>query len=167
MNELSQEEKATNYETMEHIAVVTRLLLGMQFEISKRIATHDRSKLSPPEVSTFVAMTPKLKASTYGSEEYKGFLKDMKPALDNHYAHNRHHPEHFELGVEGMNIIDILEMLVDWKAASMRHDNGDIGRSIEINTERFNLSPQIVAVMQNSIPLLNDIFSGLQTQKDV
>jgi len=40
-------------------------------------------------------MTPKLAGSTYGSEEYKAFLGQMKPALDHHYAVNDHHPEHF------------------------------------------------------------------------
>ena len=31
---------------------------------------------------------------TYGSDEYKACLTEMKPALDHHYAANRHHPEH-------------------------------------------------------------------------
>lgn len=96
MSDLRQEEKSTNAETWEHINQVMRLLAVMQWHITKRMFTHDRSKLSPPEVSTFVEFTPKLKNSTYGSDEYKQFLADMKPALDHHYSHNRHHPEFFD-----------------------------------------------------------------------
>lgn len=93
--QLSQEELATNAATWEHINTVMRFLASAQIELMRRQFTHDQSKLLPPEVDTFVEFTPKLKGSTYGSEEYKGFLADMKPALDHHYSHNRHHPEYF------------------------------------------------------------------------
>lgn len=329
--ELSLEEKATNDETWKHIHVIRRLISGAQLELSQRALEHDQSKLSAPEVDTFTEFTPKLKDSTYGSEEYQGFLKAMKPALDNHYAMNRHHPEWFKInkeewrdvvGYEGlyrvsnlgilwsvkkdchlksyktpkgylrtqlfkdgkqknfmvhrlvaiaflentenkpevnhkngiksdnrlsnlewctpsenqihaydtglkppavkyivkcveldfvtegtekmteelksrgydrarssgvwasinndnrkhldltfegylieeygdvsycdeMNILDLIEMIIDWKAASMRHDDGDINRSININAGRFNMSPQLVKILQNTVPELD------------
>jgi Family of unknown function (DUF5662) len=96
MTELNQAELATNAQTWDHIEVVMKLLGSAQIELMRRQFTHDRSKLGNPEVSTFVEFTPKLKGSTFGSEEYKGFLTAMKPALDHHYAHNRHHPEFFK-----------------------------------------------------------------------
>lgn len=167
MTDLTQAEKATNAETWEHINLVMKLLAGMQIEIAKRMFTHDRSKLLPPEVSAFAEYTPKLATSTYGSEEYRQFLKEMKPALNHHYSKNRHHPEFFENGVEDMNIIDLLEMICDWRAASARHNDGDIYRSIEINTPRFNLSPQLVAILKNSVPLMEDAFAHLHTQRDI
>ncbi len=107
---LNQSELAANARTWDHINLVMALLSAMQIEIMKRQFTHDRSKLVAPEVSVFTEMTPKLNASTYESEEYKGFLQQMTSTLDHHYANNRHHPEFFENGVEGMNIIDLLEM---------------------------------------------------------
>lgn len=358
MIELTQEESATNAETWKHIDTVMRLLASAQIELMRRQFTHDRSKLVPPEVSTFVEFTPKLKESTYGSEEYKGFLKEMAPALENHYSHNRHHPEYasyieewrsiggyeglyevsnfgqvrsldrvikrdslqgdlqkrgqikkahvtpkgylrmqlakdgeqknflvhrlvanaflpsavlesneinhkdgnkrnnraknlewvtsqynlqhsYDLGlrdgiqlkyivhcveldittygvtkmetalkklgyekarastilaclegnsrhcvgltftsenidecnnfsyVEEMNLFDLIEMFIDWNAAVLRHDDGDINKSIEINTNRFNLSPQIVQIFKNTIPWVKDEFAGLETQKDL
>jgi hypothetical protein len=94
--QLSQEELATNAATWDHINTVMRLLASAQIELMRRQFTHDQSKLLPPEVDTFVEFTPKLKGATYGSEEYKGFLAEMKPALDHHYSHNRHHPEFFD-----------------------------------------------------------------------
>jgi len=152
MPDLTLEEQATNAQTLEHIQNVRNLINIAVRELLHRAEIHDVSKLGDLERRTFVEFTPKLKTSTYGSDEYKGFLQEMKPALDNHYACNRHHPEHFGSdGVDGMNLIYLLEMLLDWKAATMRHANGDLHRSIEINTERFKLSPQLVAILKNTV----------------
>lgn len=151
---LSQEEKATNYETFRHIERVRNLLNTCIVELLKRGELHDQSKLVEPEVSLFTEFTPKLASSTYGSEEYDGFKKAMKPALDHHYANNRHHPEHHKHGINDMNLIDLVEMLCDWKAASERHNDGNIRKSIEINANRFNISPQLVEILENTADLL-------------
>lgn len=157
MEQLTEAEKSTNNETYKHIYTVQGLILDTVHVLLKRMASHDQSKLIPPEVSTFVEFTPKLKDSTYGSEEYKGFLKAMKPALDNHYACNRHHPEHFENGVNGMNIIDLIEMILDWKAATLRHADGDIMKSIEINAKRFGIDDQLKQILINTAKCLNGL----------
>ena len=156
--ELSLEEKATNWETFQHIENLMILLEQMKQELAKRQFSHDRSKLADPEVEMFTRMTGKLKGLTYGSDEYKQCLKDMGPALDHHYKSNRHHTAFFPNGIEDMNLIDVLEMLCDWKASSLRHDNGSIDKSIEINRERFGLSDQLVRIMQNTVPLFDGRF---------
>lgn len=53
-----------------------------------------------------------------------------------------------------MNLLDIIEMLVDWDAASMRHANGDIFKSIEINQQRFNYTDETKAILINTAKLL-------------
>ena len=58
--------------------------------------------------------------------------------------------------IDGMNLLDLLEMFCDWKAASLRHADGDIADSIVKNTKRFSLSPQIVRIMQNTVDLINE-----------
>lgn len=216
-SKLTQEELATNAVTWEHIYLVMKLLGSAQVELMRRQFTHDQSKLYPPEVSTFTEFTPKLATSTYGSEEYKSFLKKMKPALDHHYTHNRHHPEYFKQTLESpvssklqrcidtleitltkeledpefsldiqyvinvlkaqknhelaqvnnMNLFDLLEMFIDWCAACKRHNDGDINKSIDINTSRFSLSPQLVNIFKNTIDWVNDDFETLKTQKDL
>ena len=50
-----------------------------------------------------------------------------------------------------MNLFDLIEMLVDWKAASERHNNGNIRKSIEINGNRFNMSPQLIRIFENTV----------------
>jgi hypothetical protein len=124
-------------------------------ELVSRKVLHDKTKLENPEISYYTEWTPKLRASTYNSDEYKDFLKQLKPALDHHYKHNRHHPEHYDKGIEGMNLVDIVEMLCDWKAATLRHADGSLQRSIEVNRERFNISPQLESIFKNTI----DIFT--------
>jgi len=162
---LTDKQKATNYETLKHIEMVMQLLATMQHEIARRMFSHDRSKLESPEMEMFEQFTDRLAGMTYGSDEYKQCLEEMKQsALGHHYENNRHHPEHFENGVEDMNLIDVIEMVCDWKAATLRHNDGDIYKSVEINAKRFNLSPQLVAIIRNTIPLLNRVYSA-RTQK--
>ena len=86
-------------DTLRHAVRVGELVSQAICELSQRAVSHDRSKTEPPEVETFDEFTPKLKHSTYGSDEYKGFLAAMGDGLEHHYAHNRHHPEHYENGM--------------------------------------------------------------------
>lgn len=127
-------------ETNDHRHRVRALMDEVTERLAKRGMDHDLSKLGEPEKDWFDRFTPKLKDSAYGSEEYKGFLKELSPALDHHYAENRHHPEHHEDGVNSMNLLDLIELLADWKAASERHTTGNLAMSILLNEERFELS---------------------------
>lgn len=151
---LTAAEQATNYQTMRHIERVRNLLGLCVVELLRRGELHDQSKLAPPEVALFTEMTDKLAKSTYGSPEYEAFRKQLGPALDHHYANNRHHPEHYKNGVDDMSLFDVLEMLMDWKASSERHNNGNIRKSIEINGNRFGLSPQLIRMMDNTVDYL-------------
>jgi len=153
---LSESERATNFDTFRHIERVRNLLNVCVRELLDRGEKHDQTKLEPPEVSLFTEYTPKLAGCTYGSPEYNENKAALGPALEHHYANNRHHPEHHKNGIDDMNLIDIVEMLVDWKAASERHNDGNIRKSIEVNADRFNMSPQLVKIMENTADLLFD-----------
>lgn len=142
-------------DTLLHIKRVSQLLTEAAMELLRRANVHDESKLHSPEKEMFDEATNRLKGSTYGSEEYKGFLKQLKPALDHHYSNNSHHPEHYANGVNGFDLFDLLEMFFDWKAATERHDNGNIYKSIEINKDRFKLSAQVVDIFTNTADRLN------------
>ena len=138
-------------DTLRHLERVRYLAVGFKAALIFQVDDHDLSKLKDPEKATFDEYTPKLKGCAYGSDEYKGYLEEMENALLHHYTHNRHHPEHFADGVDGMDLIDIVEMLCDWKAAGERHaDGGNIFRSIQQNTGRFDLSPQLVRILTNT-----------------
>lgn len=139
-------------DTYEHIGRVNELMGVCATNVIERGAVHDQSKLISPEKESFDSLVPKLKEMAYGSPEYKAALAELKPALEHHYAANHHHPEHFKDGVAGMSLFDVLEMLMDWKAASERmKDGGNIARSIEINTERFGIAPQLAQILKNTV----------------
>lgn len=137
-------------DTLKHAQRVAVLMGQPIGELLVRSMEHDRSKTQEPELSVFNEFTPKLKTSTYGSGEYKGFLAAMGAALDHHYRANRHHPEHFTDGIDGMTLVDLIEMLADWKAATERHDDGSLDRSLNIQAERFGISPQLARVLHNT-----------------
>jgi hypothetical protein len=141
-------------ETYEHIGVVRSLLMSTVKELLDRADNHDASKLVDPERETFDEYTPKLKHSTFGSDEYKGFLVGMGEGLQHHYAHNRHHPEHHADGIDGMNLLDLVEMICDWLAATKRHADGDIRRSVDINQERFGYDDQLKRILHNTVNFL-------------
>jgi hypothetical protein len=120
--------------------------------IIDRGINHDLSKLHDPEKSMFDRFTPLLREVEYGTDEYKRILDEMRQtALKHHYEHNSHHPEHYEDGIRGMSLFDLLEMLIDWKAASERHATGDIRRSLEMNTERWGVSDDVRRILENTI----------------
>lgn len=77
-------------------------------------------------------------------------LKELQVALQHHYANNSHHPEHYVDGVNGYDLFDLVEMFFDWKAATERHNDGDIYKSIEANKERFKISQQVTDIFTNT-----------------
>ena len=105
--------------------------------LDERARNHDQSELESPEQEIFGETFEELGKTEYGTPEYDKLLERVKPAIDHHYANNRHHPEHWPDGINNMTLIDLIEMLCDWKAATKRNKNGNIRTSIEKNATRF------------------------------
>lgn len=149
-------------DTLKHIKRVNQLLIEAAMELQRRAIIHDNSKLNTPEKELFDEFTPKLAGCTYGSDEYKEFLKGLKVALDHHYANNSHHPEHFENGMNGFDLFDLIEMFFDWKAATERHNDGNIYKSIDINQKRFGYPDMIANIFKNTADRLG--YNSVNTQ---
>lgn len=130
-----------------HKAQVMRFLLKVCWQLIWRGIVHDFSKFGSKEAPLFAETVSELKGLTYGSDEYFDCLERMKPAIEAHYEANSHHPEHFDGTLREMSLLDIIEMLCDWKAATLRHDDGDIHRSVEQNAERFQYDDDMKAKM--------------------
>ena len=167
-------------DTLNHVITVRKYAGMLQNALFEQSLKHDKSKTEEPEKAIFDEFTPKLKYSTYGSDEYKSYLKEMKVALDHHYANNSHHPEHFkkyicngcfkeykempnscdvcgysqfqeEPDISQMTLVDLCEMISDWKAATLRHNDGDILKSLEINQKRFRYSDELKQILANTV----------------
>lgn len=137
-------------ETYEHIAAVNRLMNYCAADLLQRAVNHDASKLQPPELEGFAAHKIKLSSLTYGSPEYEENRKMLEQTLAHHYAHNRHHPDHFPNGINGMTLLDLLEMFCDWSASTKRQHDGNLLMSIEKNAERFGISKQLLQILKNT-----------------
>jgi hypothetical protein len=137
-------------DTLKHIKRVNDLLLQFCREMMCRATLHDQSKLLPPEKEAFDEYTPMLSGLTYGSDEYRATLRAMQPAIEHHQKNNSHHPEFYADGINGMTLMDLVEMFFDWKAASERHSDGCIFWSIDVNKDRFQMSDQLVAIFFNT-----------------
>lgn len=142
---------------LRHIEAVRNFLDACVVELGRRGREHDRSKLSQPEFETYARVQPLLRATEYGTQEYKDACQELGPALKRHQEVNRHHAEYFQNGVAGMNLIDVLEMIADWKASSMRGgDPNAIFKSIGICRERFQLSDDLVSILTNTAIWFNE-----------
>jgi len=176
-------------DTWDHITHVQNNIDRFLTDLHRRGVNHDQSKLQDPEKEAFDRVTPELQGSTYQSEEYKRNLADIGAALEHHYEHNRHHPEHYGYiecngcfkrfqrfsgygdypvygnfcdvcgytqytrrpDISGMDLSDLVEMLCDWKAATLRHSDGDIMKSLELNIQRYEIDEQLATVLKNTI----------------
>ncbi|VVB50643.1 Uncharacterised protein [uncultured archaeon] len=137
-------------DTLKHRELVVYYIHLIIDELMTRAELHDLSKLSPEEKPLFDEFTPKLKATPYGSPEYHENVARLGEALKHHYAVNRHHVEHFPDGVKGMNLVDLIEMICDWKASTYRQQGGNLLRSIDLNTDRLQHSDQLVTIFENT-----------------
>lgn len=141
--------------TLDHRERVGHLIREFVNQMMKRAIEHDRSKFEEPEFSEFAQYVPELEKLEYGSEEYKNNLQKLKsPALDNHYSNNDHHIEHHG-EIEEMDLLQVLEMFLDWCAATERHDDGnDIFDSIEHHYKQGEISKQTAAIFRNTATTL-------------
>lgn len=153
---LSLKEMATNSETLLHILQVQKGCNKIGTQLIERGRVHDRSKLDTPEVEDFTKYTEVLKDLTYNSPEYHDCLAQMDTAIQHHYASNRHHPEHFPNGVAGMNLVDLCEMLSDWRASSKRQNDGNLRQSLEESCKRFGIDKQLRSILKNTLDLLEE-----------
>jgi hypothetical protein len=155
---MDQRDRENLIRTLDHRERVGHLIRIFVNEMMKRAIEHDRSKFEEPEFSEFAKYVPELEGLEYGSDEYQKNLNKLRsPALDSHYSNNDHHTEHFEEGVEGMDLFQICEMFLDWIAAGERHEDGDIHESIEIHYQSGRISKQTAEIMRNTADTLEDM----------
>jgi hypothetical protein len=137
-------------DTLEHQQKVRAIMGRVETMIGARLSEHDASKLLPPEKEMYDVWRPILNALDIESDDYKQAIIGMENVLKHHYAVNRHHPEHFENGINGMTLIDLIEMICDWIAASKRKDPS--GRvNMLWACDRFGIGDQLSSIIQNTL----------------
>jgi hypothetical protein len=163
-----EEEYDSTADTLNHIYRVRQLLNEVRDHLYLRGLDHDRSKLEEPEKSAFDQLGQRQRGIKYGTPEYFAQFEypGMKEAIQHHYYVNSHHPESHVMStpedlnkaevldgtaVSRMTLLDVCEMVADWRAASERYREGSIADSLEHNRVRFGLSDQLYAILVNTV----------------
>lgn len=131
-----------------HKVAVTFWLNDLARQLDGRAVVHDDSKLQEPEKSCFDEWTPKLKEFEFGGDEYKAALAKMGEGLKHHYESNSHHPEHYQNGINGMTLADLVEMFCDWLAAA---EAKNVPVDMDYLISRFGISEQLASILINSL----------------
>lgn len=126
-------------------------MLGFATRVLYRAICHDNSKLYPPELIIFANAPARPYDVSYGSPKYYKNLSNLSGALLHHYSHNRHHPEHYDKGIRGMSLLDLVEMVSDWQAALNSHMGTSVQEIITNSQQRFGMSDDLSAVLSNSM----------------
>jgi len=119
-------------------------MLALTNELERRALQHDLSKLSPTELEGFVRINRAAREHPYGSEEYRASMdaeKGPSGCITHHYERNSHHPEFFA-SPKDMGFLDIIEMVLDWKAASDTYGSMTLRGSLPHHRARFDFSDE-------------------------
>lgn len=142
---------ATKYEkSIAHIGMVRFYLTQAIANLQHRLLHHDDSKLVEPERSAYEGLDEAIAGIEFGTEEYRRAIRQhLGPALQHHYAHNSHYPDHYENGVNGMTLFDLIEMLCDLRAACDEKDKPAI--DLDANRRMHQMSDEVYGILQNTI----------------
>jgi hypothetical protein len=135
-----------------HRQRVFNLMSRLSQEVMRRGNDHDESKLGPEELPHYIATIDEFEQHAYGSDGYHKAKESLGPAVLHHYKHNRHHPEHFGGDIGKMNLVDLLEMLADWKSATQNHPEkpGNMAKSISLAVDKYKISPELSRILYNT-----------------
>ena len=137
--------------TLVHKVRVGHYMVAFAARILYRAFWHDNSKLRQPELAVFADAPTGPYDTPYASPQYFENLEKLSQALLHHYAHNRHHPEHYDKGVSGMNLLDLVEMVSDWQATTNSHDGSNLRNIVTASQQRFGMSDDLSAILYNSM----------------
>jgi hypothetical protein len=131
-------------EVQENLEIVASILKQKGF-------AHDRTKFHELEFEAFVSTRDRFKKANYGSPEYQALVEEIKPAVDHHYQNNRHHTGFHENGIDDMNLIDIIEMICDWKAAERRSPDKKLKDTLEYAKNKYKIDTQLFKIIENTL----------------
>lgn len=139
-----------------HIRQVGTNLKEVCNDLFDRAIRHDESKWSQHEFPYIAEHGHKMKDVKFGTPGYTEQKNMLGPMIQHHNSLNRHHPEHFGAtsdkytGVNNMCLMDVIEMLADWRAAASRNKDGSLQNSINVCCEKYKISDQLKLILINT-----------------
>ena len=138
-------------DTILHVSEVNENLETVASELRKRGAAHDRTKFTAIEFDAFVSTRSDFKKANYGTREYQECVDKVSHAVEHHHANNRHHTGFHKNGINDMTLIDIVEMLADWKAAERRSPDRELHDTIDYALKKYGVGDQLGSVIKNTL----------------
>ena len=149
--EPTKEELESYYQdTRQHIVNVQTQMHAVINELILRSNYHDSSKYDKEEAHTYAKVVPLFKGKEYGTPEHKAVGDMLGEAWKHHEQHNDHHTGYHINGINDMNLMSIIEMLCDWKAASLRNPNQIFRDSCSLNCDKYGACEQLKGVIMNT-----------------
>lgn len=142
------------------IAVIKRILTHrlylfiymtkLALKIFWRGVIHDRDKFHSVQIKAAMKANHLLKGLKFGTPEYKKVMNSVGFSVKYHQSRNSHHPEHY--GSYGcMSLLDLIEMFLDWQAATNAYKNrmeGKMNEVLSIQKERYGLSDEVIKIFK-------------------
>jgi hypothetical protein len=76
----------------------------------------------------------------------------LKSALNGDHTFKRYDPEFFGLdGVGGMNLIDLLVMVLTWKSQADLHIHDSINSAIKVCRKRYGFGDELEKILRNTV----------------
>lgn len=145
MADLSEETK-TLLTILRHQVLVRTYLLRLAHRLEERALTHDLSKFQLDEFAGFVKINQIARERPLDSPEYKA--STQAEAVRLHWSRNSHHPEFYPGGISEMSLLDLVEMVIDWWAASETYNQTTLAESLPIQRERFKMTKEQYRLIQ-------------------
>ena len=144
---------------MRHCLNVKQALGKIISNLQNRAEMHDYSKLEDDEFDAVIHYQ-KLDGLKYGSDAYKAKMNEIRQFTGEgwhlHCQRNSHHPEHHQ-HIDDMNLLDIIEMVCDWKAANATYNTS--GQSFRDSAaacmERYDFNDSQKWVIRQMIDILD------------
>lgn len=150
-----------------HIEYVRKHLAIFIALLRARSIKHDDSKLQEPEFSLWCKMDEEPRYE-YGSDKYIEKMKKHAKVFNMHYKNNRHHPEHFSnLGILGMNLVDIIEMLCDWLGYKEKLSVKEAIDIVDKQMKRYNFSEDLSAIIKNTLIDYFSVLKGFENESSL
>ena len=129
-----------------HQRRVGRMLRVIAKELEHRQYMHDRSSYEAPE-RLIVARNKRLlfNRSVGKSTTLMKGATELLHAVSTHYKKNRHHPEHWSNGVWDMTLVDVIEMVCDWRST---------GCNIEDRLTKYHIDGPLADVIRSTNRML-------------
>ena len=142
---------------------------NLEWATSSENMTHAYALGLKKPMVKYVVHCEELDITTFGTEKMerelraRGYEKAESAAIWNCIAGDKH--SHLGLTFTSVNVedyrpesdirffslLDLVECLCDWKAASERTAGGSLAQSLPINKERFDISDQLYAILENTV----------------